>query len=311
MIIECKNCSTRLKVDESLLKPQGSKVRCSNCSEIFLVKPPSVESAETSSAPKSGKPKKVSAVIALSNQKGGVAKTTTCLNLGISFALMKKRVLLVDFDVQASLSSCLGFQHSLSFYEAITSGDRKIDRAIRKTRYPNLWLVPSNRNMVNLNKKYFGAKNFEYVLMEKLAPIKEKFDFILIDTPPSMEFYTLNALTAADWVIIPSNCEFLSTQGVHQTVNFMSAIEANTNPGIDYRILVTMYDGRDTVSKLIYAKLKKMYGDKNYRTVIGVDNKIRESQVMRTPVIYYYKHSRSALQYVTLAREIIGDLSND
>ena len=107
--------------------------------------------------------------------------------------------------------------------------------------------------------------------------MREKFDFILIDTPPSMEFYTLNALTAADWVIIPSNCEFLSTQGVHQTVNFMSAIEAKTNPGIDYRILVTMYDGRDTVSKLIYAKLKKMYGDKNYRTVIGVDNKIRES----------------------------------
>jgi chromosome partitioning protein len=307
MIVECKNCGTRLKVDEDRIGPQGSKVRCSNCSRIFTVRKPSGETGKKPSAVSAPRSKKEGAeIVALSNQKGGVAKTTSCLNIGVSLSLLKKRVLLVDFDVQASLSSCLGFQDAPSFYDAIGAGDKSIAPAIKKTRYQNLWVLPSNRNMVMLNKNYFGAKNFEFVLKEKLKPVRRNFDYILIDTPPSMEFYTMNALTASDWVIVPSNCEFLSTQGVHQTVAFLSAISGRSNPQIDYKVLITMYDGRDTVSKLIYTKLKKMHGEKTFETVIGVDTKVRESQVMRTPIIYYYKHSPSALQYVTLAREIIG-----
>ncbi len=307
MIVECKNCGTRLKVDEDRIGPQGSKVRCSNCSRTFTVRRPTGETGKKPSAVSAPQSKKEGAeIVALSNQKGGVAKTTSCLNLGVSLSLLKKRVLLVDFDVQASLSSCLGFQDAPSFYDAIGTGDKSIAPAIKKTRYQNLWVLPSNRNMVMLNKNYFGAKNFEFVLKEKLKPVRRSFDYILIDTPPSMEFYTMNALTASDWVIVPSNCEFLSTQGVHQTVAFLSAISGRSNPQIDYKVLITMYDGRDTVSKLIYTKLKKIHGAKTFETVIGVDTKVRESQVMRTPIIYYYKHSPSALQYVTLAREIVG-----
>ncbi len=307
MIIECKNCGTRLKVDEDRISLQGSKVRCSNCSGIFKVrKPTEAAGKKTTEVTTSRRGTEGAEIVAMSNQKGGVAKTTSCLNLGVSLSLLKKRVLLVDFDVQASLSSCLGFQDVLSFYDAIGTGDKSVSPAIKKTRYQNLWILPSNRNMVMLNKNYFGAKNFEFVLKEKLKPVRSNFDYILIDTPPSMEFYTMNALTAADWVIIPSNCEFLSTQGVLQTVSFLSAISGRSNPGVDYRVLITMYDGRDTVSKLIYTKLKNIHGARTFDTVIGVDTKVRESQVMRTPIVYYYKHSPSALQYVTLAREIIG-----
>jgi chromosome partitioning protein len=308
MIIACESCGARFKIDKNLIKPTGSKVRCKSCLKIFNVCLPDSSNKDDISRttvliPDS--PIQAAHVITLSNQKGGVAKTTSCLNLGIAFSLFKKKVLLIDFDVQANLSTCLGCQQASSFYDAITSDSGDISKAIRKTRYPNVWLLPSNQNMFLLNKKYFGAKNFEYTLKEKLNLIKTRYDFILIDTPPSMEFYTINALTAANTVIIPSNCEFLSTKGVHQTVSFISMITRRTNPTLDYHVLITMFDDRDTVSKLIFNKLRKIYDGKTCRTVITSDIKVRESQIMNIPVIYYYKHSSSGLQYVDLARELI------
>ena len=314
MIIACENCKKRFKIDENQLKPPGSRVRCSACSQVFIVYPSERLTKEKEMKSGLKKPDMIrqnTTVIALSNQKGGVAKTTSCLNLGVSFSIMRKKVLLIDFDVQASLSNCLGCRQDFSFYDAISNNSGDISKAIIKTRYPNLWLLPSNRNMVLLNKKYFATNNFEYTLKNKLASVMDQFDFILIDTPPSMEFYTLNALTAANRVIIPSNCEFLSTHGVHQTVNYISMVSGRTNPTLDYHVLVTMVDDRDTVSKLIYSKLRKMYGDKTFQTVIGLDSKIKESQIMNQPVVYYYKHSSSGLQYISLAREILENVHYD
>jgi chromosome partitioning protein len=311
MIIACENCKRRFRIEENRLDPKGSRVRCSHCSQVFVVYPPEQPKIEQYLFPdleKTQQHRQKASVIALSNLKGGVAKTTSCLNLGVSLSLMKKKVLLIDFDVQASLSNCLGCQKSFSFYDAISDNSGDISKAIVKTRYPNLWLLPSNRNMVLLNKKYFATANFEYILKKKLNSVADLFDFILIDTPPSMEFYTLNALTAANWVIIPSNCEYLSTQGVHQTVNYISMVAGRTNQSLDYYLLITMFDEHDTVSKLIHSKLRKMYDDKAYRTSIASDRKIRESQIMNQPVIYYYKHSPSGLQYVSLAREILDKL---
>jgi chromosome partitioning protein len=313
MIIVCESCRARFKVDENLIKPRGSKVRCRSCSQIFFVHPPVQSKKNEWSGLNQANPEPAqhsAHVIAISNQKGGVAKTTSCLNLGISFSLLKKKVLLIDFDVQASLSHCLGFQQNFSFYDAISSGKGDISFAIKKTKYPNVWLLPSNRNMLLLNKKYFVTKHFESILKEKLNSIKDKFDFVLIDTPPSMEFHTLNALTAANTVIIPSSCEYLSAQGVHQTVNFISMVAGRTNPALDYHVLVTMFDDRDAVSQLIFNKLRKLYGEKNCRTVVTLDNKVRESQIMNIPVIYYYKQSSSGMQYVNLARELIEKIND-
>jgi chromosome partitioning protein len=260
--------------------------------------------ADAKTPPKIGDPRKI---ISISNQKGGVAKTTTCLNLGISLALLKKRVLLIDFDVQSNLTASLGYKNTKSFYDVIQSGQNGLPAIINKTRYQNLWLLPANSKMVMLNKKYFGIKNFEYLLRERLNPIKEQYDYILIDTPPSIEFLTLNALTSSNFVIIPSPCEYLSTHGINQIEKIVKIIKKKANPALDYKVLITMYDKKSTSSNVIYNKLKETYSDKRFNTIIDHDEKVIESQIMSRPVICYDKNSRSGLQYISLAKEFISD----
>jgi chromosome partitioning protein len=245
-------------------------------------------------------------IIAISNQKGGVAKTSTCLNLGLSLAMQGKRVLLMDFDVQANLTISLGYQETISFYDVLNGSNTAFDQLTLQTKYENLWLFPSNKNMVLLNKKYFGAQNFEFILKDRLALIKERYDYILIDTPPSIEFFTLNALTAARFVIIPSQCDYLSTHGIDQILKLISLIKTKANPIIEPRILITMFDEQSTASKMICTKLKKLYPGMPYNTVIELDNRIREAQILCMPVLQYNQSSKAGEQYLLLAKEILG-----
>jgi chromosome partitioning protein len=317
MIIMCENCIKKFKVDEKLIKESGSKVRCSDCGHVFTAyRPAPVE--EESPVRYNPRPPVLSStdgtagnVIAISNQKGGVAKTTTCLNLGISLALLNKRVLLVDFDVQSNLTISLGYRNTTSFYEVMNSDSANLDNFIIKTKYNNLSLLPSNKNMVLLNKKYFGIQNFEFILRDRLAFIKDQFDYIVIDTPPSIGFFSINTLTSADLVIIPCECEYLSTHGVEYTLNFIKLVKEKTNPRIDSKILITRYDETNTVAQLIAAKLKRMYKKKTFGTFIELDDKIKESSIMRMPVIYYDKQSRSGLKYMRLAKEILGNFEGE
>jgi chromosome partitioning protein len=246
-------------------------------------------------------------IIAIINQKGGVAKTSTCLNLGISMSLLKKRVLLVDFDVQANLTISLGYKKIKSFYEVFQSDTNGLSGVIKKTKYPNLWLLPSNSNMALLTKKHSNKSNSGYLLRDKLNLVKDRFDLIIIDTPPSIEFFTLNALIASSFVIIPSQCEYFSTHGVDKVEKIIEIINQKTDQDIDYKILVTMYDAKSTSSKVIFAKLKSKYKEKAFNTIIELDNKIQESQILNVPVIYYDKESRSSTQYLNLAKEILGE----
>jgi len=250
-------------------------------------------------------------IISVSNQKGGVAKTSTCLNLGLSLSLLKKRVLLVDFDVQSNLTVSLGYPNTHSFYEVLQGNRNDLSKMIIDTRYENLRLLPSNENMVLLNKKYFGMTNFEYILRDRLNLIKQEYDYIIIDTPPSIEFFTLNALTASHLAIIPSQCEYLSAHGVNRVVKIIDLIKAKTNPGIDYRILITMYDGASPSSKLIYTKLSDRFKEKTFRTKIDFDVKVKESQIMNMPVACYNRQSSAAAQYMNLAREILSYRKNE
>jgi len=245
-------------------------------------------------------------VITFTNQKGGVAKTTTCLNLGLSLALLKKRVLLIDFDGQANLTLSLGYRDQVSFFEIVDAKTRDLAPHIVKTRYSGLWLLPSNSNMALLNKRYFGKKNYEYILREHLERLRVQFDFILIDTPPSIEFFTLNALTAARMVIIPCPCEFLSTHGVDRIEKLTAVIRAASNPRIEFTILITMYDKNEITAKVIYDKLQKMYPKHLYRTIIEMDGKLKESQIVGMPAIVYDPNSVAGRQYVHLAREILS-----
>ena len=314
MIITCEKCETRFNMDESIVGKDAFKVRCSRCSHVFtaykssqvesqkIIKPEEMVEEELTmpSVNLNG-----NRIIAISNQKGGVAKTSTCLNLGISLSLLEKRVLLIDFDAQSNLSFLMGYKKPKSFYEVLHSGQDGLTEFIEKTKYPNLWLLPSNRKMVLLAQKYLHEKNFEYLLREKLNSVKDQYDYILIDTPPSVEFFTLNALIASDFVIIPSQCEYLSTHGVNQIEKIIKTIKRNINQDIDYKVLITMYDTKNIHSEVIYTKLKGMYKEKTFTTIIDHDVKIKESQIMNTPVMYYDKRSISAQQYLDLAKEIL------
>jgi len=314
MIITCEKCETRFNMDENITEKKAFAVRCSKCSHVFtaykssqeksqeIIKLEKIVEEELKMSPANLNGNRI---IAISNQKGGVAKTSTCLNLGISLSLLEKRVLLIDFDAQSNLSFLMGYKKPKSFYEVLHSGQDGLTKFIEKTRYPNLWLLPSNRKMVLLAQKYLHEKNFEYLLQEKLNSVKDQYDYILIDTPPSVEFFTLNALIASDFVIIPSQCEYLSTHGVNQIEKIIKTIKRNINRDIDYKVLITMYDTENIHSEVIYTKLKGMYKEKTFTTIIDQDVKIKESQIMNTPVMYYDKSSISAQQYLDLAKEIL------
>ncbi|MBI5062631.1 MAG: zinc-ribbon domain-containing protein [Desulfatitalea sp.] len=309
MIVVCPSCLTRYDLNDRLVQEPSFIARCTKCQHVFSAyRPVRVEEINFLDLAAAKKSDGTDNVVAISNQKGGVAKTSTCLNLGLSLAMHGKRVLLIDFDVQANLTISLGYKESISFYEVLNGGGNDLASNIVQTKYKNLWLFPSNKNMVLLNKKYFGARNFEFILKDRLLPIRGRFDYILIDTPPSIEFFTLNALTASRLVIIPSQCDYLSTHGIDQILKLIQLIKTKTNPSITPRILITMYDKESTASKMICTKLKRLYPGMTFDTLIEMDARIREAQIMSMPVLEYNQQSKAGLQYHRLAEEILGRL---
>ena len=307
MIVACEKCQSRFKLDESRIKVPRFKARCSRCQHVFTaIKPQTPAAAPPPAEPEAPQQERaIPRVIAVSNQKGGVAKTTTCLNLGISLAMRRKRVLLIDFDVQSNLTIALGYQNMASFYDMLNAPQEKEQEFLVETPYTGLWLLPSNKNMVLLNKKYFGAPRYEFILRERLKTLRNRFDTILIDTPPSIEFFTLNALTASDLVIIPTQCDYLSTHGVDQIQKLIELIRRKTNPAVAARMLITMYDDRSTASQVIYNKLLQIYRDQTFKALIHHDDKLREAQIMNIPVIHYDQTSRAGNEYMALAQEVL------
>ncbi|CAK8714573.1 MAG: chromosome partitioning protein [Candidatus Electronema aureum] len=304
MIITCEKCRTKYKIADDLLGKPELKVRCHKCSHRFIVY--RAAHAEDSFLLQDEVHPDYSRVIAISNQKGGVAKTTTTLNLGAALAKMGKRVLLIDFDVQANLTILLGFRKTRSFYEVLTGGVKNIGEAVVKTKYANLSLLPSSSKMALLKKKYLSQHNFEYLLRDKLRTIQDSYDHVLIDTPPSIEFFTLNALVAANMVIVPSTCEYLSMHGVSQIHDIINVLKKSINQEVECKVLITMYDERNTSEKVICDKLRQTYRDNLFRTVIGKDDKMQESHIVNAPISHYAEKSSASLQYMQLAQEIVG-----
>lgn len=306
MIVICPNCQTRYTLDDKVLDTPNFLARCAKCTHTFTAyRPVRIQEVGFLDLEAARKPWANNNIVAISNQKGGVAKTSTCLNLGLSLATLGKRVLVLDFDVQANLTISLGYQETTSFYDVLNGNNRSFSDLTLQTKYENLWLFPSNKNMVLLNKKYFGTQNFEFILKDRLTQIKDDYDYILIDTPPSIEFFTLNALTAARSVIIPSQCDYLSTHGIDQILKLIGLIKAKSNPLIESRILITMFDQQSTASKMIRTKLAKLYPGMPYQTVIELDNRIREAQILCMPVLHYNQNSKAGSQYLQLAKEIL------
>ncbi len=247
-------------------------------------------------------------IIALANQKGGVGKTTTSMNLAASLATLEKKVLLVDADPQANASSGLGVDVSeidCSVYECIIEHADPRD-AIYTTDIEGLDIIPSHIDLVGAEIEMLNLPNREKVLKGILSPMKDEYDYILIDCSPSLGLITVNALTAADAVIIPVQCEYFALEGISKLLNTIKIIKSKLNPSLEIEgFLLTMYDSRLRLANQIYDEVKKHFQELVFRTVIQRNVKLSEAPSHGIPVILYDTDSTGAKNHLALAKEII------
>ncbi len=246
-------------------------------------------------------------IIAISNQKGGVGKTTTAVNLAASLAVSEYRVLLLDFDPQGNATSGIGLEKGAgaTSYELLL-GQTNLEQTRRETGIPYLDAVSADQRLSGAEIELVDMDRREYFLSRALAPIQAKYDFIIMDTPPSLGLLTINALTAAQSVMIPIQCEYYALEGLTQLLNTVHLVQRGTNPGLRIEgVLLTMYDQRLRLSNQVATEAKDYFGETVYETVIPRNVTLSESPSFGKPVILHDVQSKGAQSYLQLAREVI------
>jgi chromosome partitioning protein len=255
----------------------------------------------------------LSRVFAIANQKGGVGKTTTAINLAASLAVNDFRVLLIDSDPQGNATTGLGIAKDPdrpSLYQVLL-GDVPARDAVQATDLEGLHLISADKNLVGADLELVGIDNREFRLRERIAEIREEYRFVLIDCPPALDLLTLNALIAADSVLVPIQCEFFALEGVSELMDTIDRIRDSFQHPLEVEgILLTMYDDRTNLTRQVAADLREFFGDQVFRTVIPRSIRLAEAPSFGKPILGYDPRSRGAESYIKLAKEILDHEQN-
>lgn len=250
----------------------------------------------------------MSRIVSLANQKGGVGKTTTAINLGASLAACERKVLLVDLDPQANATSGVGVSKNdrNSMYPVMVDG-MSITQIIQRTELPGFDIAPSSVDLVAAEVELSDAIGREFHLKRALQPVANDYDYILIDSPPSLGLLTVNGLTAADSVLVPMQCEYFAIEGIAQLLNTIDRVRDFLNPALEIEgIALTMFDERVNLARQVAEEVRRHFGDKVYRTVVPRNVRLGEAPSFGKPIILYDIRSRGSEAYINLAKEFIG-----